>query len=215
MAVNCLTGAYGETQFFYTDSQSGRRLLRVRDTEEIEHAQMADGRLLLGNNATDLGRALIQLACTCSAPSHPSAVSDTESKALYDHYVAEQLSKEEFNLRFLRVSSRAKALTAIAKVRAGIPFERVFDEYASLFDANTFPHGDLGTHLETEWPSAQASSFRKLRAGEITLTPYEGVYGWEIYELRSRRTIPAPSLDDFRPQLTQYVTRAKSCGWPL
>jgi peptidyl-prolyl cis-trans isomerase C len=215
MAVNCLTGAYGETQYFYTDSQTGRRHLRVRDTEDIEHAQAADDRLLLSDNATELGRALIQLACTCSTPSRPSVVGDSNLQALYDHYVAAQLSKEEFNLRFLRVSSRAEALTAIDKVRAGTPFEKVFDEYASLLDAKTFPHGDLGTHLETEWPSNQANLFRKLRVGEITLTPYEGIYGWEVYELRSKRTIPAPSLDDFRPRLTQYVTRAKSCGWPL
>jgi len=101
----------------------------------------------------------------------------------------------------------------IAELAAGKPFETVFDEYSSAFDAKTFPHGDLGPHLETEFPIADVRLYRQLNVGEFSRTPHEDLLGWEVDKLESKRTIPAPTLAAMRPRLREYLMRAHSCGW--
>jgi parvulin-like peptidyl-prolyl isomerase len=140
------------------------------------------------------------------APNHVASV----GTAVRD---AEPMSKVEFHLRFLRVKSEGLAFAAIAKLRSGRSFESVFDEYASAFDAHTFPHGDLGPHLETEFPVAEVRLYHRLKPGEFSQVPYEDTFGWEIDKLESKRTIPAPPLNAMRSRLTEYLVRAHSCGW--
>jgi hypothetical protein len=213
MAVNCLTGAYGQTQYPSTDLKTNRPVLKEETLSEVEHAQQDDGRLLLSDNSTALGRALIGLACTCPGHAVGAAPTEQEIRWNYDRYIAEPMSKVEFHLRFIRVKSKELALAAIAKLRSGRSFESVFDEYASAFDVRTFPHGDLGPHLETEFPIAEVRLYRQLKVGEFSQVPYEGTSGWEIDKLESKRTIPAPPLNTMRSRLIEYLMRARSCGW--
>jgi hypothetical protein len=221
MAVNCLTGAYGQTQYPSTDLKTNQPLLKTHSLAEVEHAQPDEGRLLLDNNSTQLGRALISLACTCPLAANPGAaansqsVTESELKSVYDRYVAQDMTKIEFHLSYLRVSSKEAGLAAVAKLKAGASFEAVFDEYASPFDARTFPHGDLGSHLETEWPLEEVRFFRSMKVGEFSLAPSEGIYGWGVYKLQSMRTVPAPSFSAIHSRLGDFVTRAHACGWPL
>jgi hypothetical protein len=213
MAVNCLTGAYGQTQYPSTDPKTNKPILKQQSLSEVEHAQDYDGRLLLSHNSTALGRALMEFACTCQGNAAGLMPTESEMQSTYDRYMAEPLSKAEFHLRFLRVRSEKLAMDAIAELAAGKPFETVFDEYSSAFDAKTFPHGDLGPHLETEFPIADVRLYLQLNVGEFSRTPHEALYGWEVDKLESKRTIPAPTLAAMRPRLQEYLMRAHSCGW--
>jgi parvulin-like peptidyl-prolyl isomerase len=215
MAVNCLTGAYGAKEYAATDSDSGRRVPHVQSFEEIEHAERDEDRLLLHDNATSFGSAVMKFACTCPGGRGPDTPAEVELQSVYDRYVVGPMSKEEFHLGFVRLHSKEAALAAIAKLRAGVSFEAVFEEYASFFDAKTFPHGDLGVHLESEWPIEEARLYRQMKPGEFTQTPQRGIYGWDVNKMLSRRTIPAPPFGALQSRLKDYVARAHQCGWKL
>jgi hypothetical protein len=213
MAVNCLTGAYGQTQYPSTDEHSDTRVTKRQTFSELEHAQDFDGRLVLNNNSTPLGRALMEFACTCQSKSAEQMPTADEIQVIYDRYIAEPLSKVEYHLKFLRVKSERLARAAIAKIAAGKSFDDVFDEFASPSDAVTFPHGDLGPHAETEFAIDDVRRYRALQVGDFTRVPHEGLYGWEIVMLTSKHTIPAPSLTIMRPRIQAYLSRAHACGW--
>lgn len=211
MAVNCLTGAYGQTQYPATDA-AGKPIVEQRTFGELEHAQAFDERLQLKDNATSLGRALIDVGCTCPSPAGKTP-GPAEVQAAYERYMAEPLSKTEFELRYLRVDTEAIARSALADLNAGQSFARVFDRYASRADAQSFPHGELGMHPETAWPIADVRRFRQMRVGESSHVPHEGLYGWEIVQLVSQRTVAAPSLAQMQFRLQAYLERAHGCGW--
>jgi hypothetical protein len=213
MAVNCLTGAYGATEYPSTDDKTGKRVVKHNTFDEIEHAEAFDARLVLSNNSTALGRALVEFACTCADGTAAQEPAQSELQSTYDRYMAEPLSKVEYHLRFLRVDSEQIAKDAISQLNAGKSFETVFDELASSFDAATFPHGDLGPHLETEFPIEEVRRYRQLKVGEFSRTPHKGVYGWEVEKLESTRTIPAPSLASMLPRLRPYLLLAHRCQW--
>lgn len=213
MAVNCLTGAYGQTEYPSTDSKTGTRIVKRQSFGELEHAEALDARLLLSGNSTDLGRALVEFACTCDAAGTALEPSESELQATYDRYFAEPLSKVEFHLLFLRVKSEQLARRAITDLNSGKSFATVFDTYASPADAHTFPHGDMGTHLETEFPIDDVRLFNALDVGKFSQTPKDGLYGWEIFKLESKRILLAPSLPVLRPRIRAYLMRAHVCHW--
>ena len=190
MAVNCLTGAYGATQYPSTDQQTHERRVNKQTFSEIEHHEDFDARLVLGSNSTELGRALIGFACTCEVNTPAQTPTVSELQSAYDRYIAEPLSKQEFRLSFLRLKSKQMAQNAIAELDAGKPFATVFDEHASSFDAKTFPHGDLGPHLETEFPIDEVRRYRQLDIGQYSRVPSDGMFGWESISSRQN----APSL---------------------
>ena len=213
MAVNCLTGAYGQTQYPATDPDTLQRILKTQSLTEIEHAQDFDGRLLLEDNATALGRALMGFACSFEAKSAGRAPTPGEMQLIYSRYIVEPLSKVEYHLHYLRLKSAPIAQAAIAEILAGKPFETVFDEHASPGDAGSFPHGDLGAQLETAFPIEDVRRFRLLNVGDTSRVPHPGLYGWEVVKLDAKRTIPAPSLATLQPRVQRYLELAQRCRW--
>ena len=124
LGVNCLTGAFGATRYLHVDSNSKKPTTVNVSMNEIEHRPIDAGRLLLSNNSSELGNAIIGMACNCPAALAAKATpTDVQTHALYDRYMAEPMSTS------------------------------VFDQYASPVDARNFVHGKLGTTLETDLPA--------------------------------------------------------------
>ena len=214
MAVNCLTGAFGPVQFTTHDERTKAPIQTTRTFSEIEHAQYESTRLRPGRNMMALFDRIMHLACTCPTAGRGSAPTEAQILQTYDQEVAEAMKKTEYQLSFLRVDSQEIALQAIAAIDSGRTFESVFDQYASPLDASLFLHGDLGTHLESEYPIDDVRRFQQLRVGEFTRTPLKDLSGWAIYRLRGKRELPAPALEEMRARIVIYLKRAHGCGWP-
>ena len=213
MAVNCLTGAFGPAQFASRDERTNLPTQVTRSFDEIEHSQYESTRLQPDHNMMALFDHIMGLACTCPTAGGGSAPTEAQIRRTYDQAIAEPMQKTEYRLSLLRVESEQTAKEAIAALESGRTFASVFDQYANPLDARTFSHGDLGAHLESEYPVEDVRRFQQLRVGEFMHTPRKDLSGWTIYQLTGKRIIPAPPLETMRKRIVIYLTRAQGCGW--
>jgi len=133
------------------------------------------------------------------------AVTPEAAQKTYQQTLRDLKPEEEVRARHILVDSEANAKAAIARLKAGEDFARV------AADMSTDPGaaksgGELGWFTRDRMaPEFSEAAFR-LKPGEIS-APVKTQFGWHVIQLEERRTRPAPSFDEVKPEVEAYLAR--------
>jgi len=209
MAVNCLTGARDAKRYEHTDLDTDERTLITSSFTDIEQNSSPIGRIDIVKPAQGLDANMLNFACGCQAP---RPVKPTDGHALlniYDTFVKEQTKEVGYRLRFMEFATKEDADAAVKTIEAGASFASVAER---LNTRPEFPGGDLGDHPAHAWPGPTAQVFSKMKPGDYTKEPINGIYGYAIYFMESRYEKPAAPFDDWKAAIEAYAKREQSCG---
>jgi peptidyl-prolyl cis-trans isomerase C len=147
---------------------------------------------------------LMQAAVTKHLTENP--VTDAELHAAYNAFVV-QLGNTEYKLRGLRLKNEADAQKAIADLKDGKKFDKLFKEYAE--EADKDKKGDLGWNAPAALPPTVASAIRPLKKGEYTQTPIKLDTGWHVFQIEEQRPLTPPAFEQVKSKLAQGAVQLK------
>ena len=130
-------------------------------------------------------------------------VNDTELQKAYGELKAELTKVDEVKARHILVDTEEKAKEVITKLQAGAKFEDLVQEYAEGVTKET--KGELGYFAKAEMVPEFSDAAFALGKGQYTKTPVKTQFGWHVIESEDRRTRPAPSFEEVKPQLEAVV----------
>ena len=132
------------------------------------------------------------------------ALSDEAIKARYDRDYANKPGEEEADAAHILVADEDKARAIIKQLDAGADFSKLAAENSTDPSAKQ-NNGDLGFFKRTDMLPEFSDAAFALKPGEITQTPVKTRFGWHVIKLISRRTAPAPTLDQVRDDVRQSL----------
>ncbi|GHE65154.1 hypothetical protein GCM10019059_26080 [Camelimonas fluminis] len=133
------------------------------------------------------------------------AVTAEAAQKTYQQTLRDLKPEEEVRARHILVDSEANAKAAIARLKAGEDFARVAAELSTDPGAAK-SGGELGWFTRDRMaPEFSEAAFR-LKPGEIS-APVKTQFGWHVIQLEERRTRPAPSFDEVKPEVEAYLAR--------
>jgi peptidyl-prolyl cis-trans isomerase C len=133
-------------------------------------------------------------------------ITDAKVKEAYDQYAKQAPQNEEVHARHILVGSEQEAKDIIDQLKKGADFATLAK------DKTTDPSGksnggDLGYFTKQDMVPEFATAAFALKPGEFTQTPVHTQFGWHVIKVEDKRKKPAPSFDEVKPQIEQYVTR--------
>jgi peptidyl-prolyl cis-trans isomerase C len=133
-----------------------------------------------------------------------SVATDQRLHAEYDKFVKTHAS-EQIKASHVLVATEADAKAVIAELGKGGDFATLAKQRST--DPGKDNGGDLGWFSRDDMVPAFADAAFKLTKGEYTKTPVETQFGWHVIKLEDRRTLPPPSFEEAKPQLSEAVSR--------
>jgi peptidyl-prolyl cis-trans isomerase C len=131
-----------------------------------------------------------------------AGMTDAKLHELYD----KQPAKEEVSARHILVGSEDEAKAIIAQLDKGADFATLAKEKSN--DPAKDTGGDLGFFSRDGMVPEFADAAFKLGKGEYTKTPVHTSYGWHVIKLDDRRTVPKPSFEESKDELTGELARS-------
>ena len=131
-------------------------------------------------------------------------LTDAAIKARYDRDYANKPGEEEVDAAHILVADEDKAKTIIKQApgRRRLRQARRREQHDPSAKQN---NGDLGFFKKTDMLPEFSDAAFALKPGEITPTPVHTRFGWHVIKLISRRTAPAPTLDQVRDDVRQQL----------
>lgn len=109
----------------------------------------------------------------------------------------------EYRARHILVASEQQAKDIINQLNHGANFAALAKKYST--DASGKQGGELGWFSPDQMVPAFSTAVAKLKKGEYTREPVHTQYGWHVIQLEDTRSMPPPSLDSVRDQLTNSL----------
>ncbi|HKT33086.1 MAG TPA: peptidylprolyl isomerase [Gammaproteobacteria bacterium] len=109
----------------------------------------------------------------------------------------------EYRARHILVASEQQAKNIINQLNHGANFATLAKKYST--DASGKQGGELGWFSPDQMVPAFSAAVAQLKKGEYTREPVHTQYGWHIIQLEDTRSMPPPSLDSVRDQLTNSL----------
>ena len=128
-------------------------------------------------------------------------VSDDAVKAEYEK-IKEQRGDKEYKARHILVDKEADAKEIIAQLKKGAKFEKLAEKSK---DPSKSAGGDLGWSPASAYVKPFADAMVALKKGEYTKEPVQSQFGWHVIRLDDIRSMPAPPLEQIKPQLAQHM----------
>lgn len=133
------------------------------------------------------------------------AVTPETAQKTYQQTLRDLKPEEEIRARHIITSSEENAKAAIARIKAGEEFT-VVAAAMSIDPSAAKNGGELGWFSRDRMaPEFSEAAFR-LKPGEIS-APVKTQFGWHVIQLEERRSRPAPSFDEVRPEVEAYLAR--------
>lgn len=133
-------------------------------------------------------------------------VTDAEIQEAYETELT-KLPAAEYNSRHILLENEADANAVIAELDAGADFATLAQE------KSIGPSGPNGGTLGWAFPEAFVPSFSaalaELEVGAYSKTAVQTQFGWHVILLEDKRSPEAPSLDNIKPQIRQFVLGEK------
>jgi peptidyl-prolyl cis-trans isomerase C len=139
-----------------------------------------------------------------SAESKKSVTPEAMRK-LYDESVKSLPPEEEVHARHILVPTEEEAKKAEARVKGGEDFAKVAAEL-SKDPGSGKEGGDLGWFTKDRMVPEFADAAFKMQPGQVS-DPVKSQFGWHVIKVEEKRAKPAPSFDDVKDQVAQYLTR--------
>jgi peptidyl-prolyl cis-trans isomerase C len=134
-------------------------------------------------------------------------VTETETKAEYDKFVAANGGKE-YKARHILVEKEAEAKTIIASLKKSGKFEDIAKKQ-SKDTGSAAKGGDLDWANPASYVPEFTEALLKLNKGQMTDTPVKSQFGYHVIRLDDIRTAQLPSFDEVKPQITQQLQQQK------
>jgi peptidyl-prolyl cis-trans isomerase C len=145
-----------------------------------------------------------------------AAVTDDVMKKVYDDAVKQMPAEEEVHARHILIRADAgdekaskaaedKIKTVIARLNKGEDFAKVAGEVTED-PSGKANGGDLGYFGKEQMVPEFADAAFGLDKGKVS-QPVKTQFGWHVLKVEDKRTKPAPSFDEVKPQVEQFVTR--------
>jgi peptidyl-prolyl cis-trans isomerase C len=137
---------------------------------------------------------------------HP--ITDATVNAEYKK-LKESRGDKEFHLRHILVDSEKEAKDIAAKLKSK---KETFEKLAAKSkDPGTKDHGgDLGWIpvgiIPTSFVKSFADAAMELKKGQIS-EPVKSQFGWHVIQLEDERDYKLPSVDELKPQITEYLEK--------
>lgn len=131
-------------------------------------------------------------------------VDDAAVRKAYEAQIEAAEPVEEIRVSHILLGSKADALAAIERLRAGEEFVAVARQ-SSLDEASKQNGGDLGFMAKgTSLPEIE-QAVAGLSPGDFADTPIQTAFGYHVVRLEEVRKQPSPTLDAMAPQLRQML----------
>jgi peptidyl-prolyl cis-trans isomerase C len=175
---------------------------KLADTEEYKQKlEFARKKLLMSALLNKVGRA---------------AITDDAMKKVYDEALKQVPAAEEVHARHILIRADAgdekaskaaedKIKAVIARLNKGEDFIKVAGEVTED-PSGKANGGDLGYFGKEQMVPEFADAAFKLDKGKLS-EPVKTQFGWHVLKVEDKRTKPAPTFDEVKPQVEVYVTR--------
>jgi peptidyl-prolyl cis-trans isomerase C len=145
-----------------------------------------------------------------------AALTSEAMHKVYDDAVKQMPAEEEVHARHILVraapgdeaaskAAEEKIKTVVARLNKGEDFAKVASEVTED-PSGKANGGDLGFFSKEQMVPEFADAAFGLEKGKIS-APVKTQFGWHVIKLEDKRTKPAPSFDDVKPQVEAFVTR--------
>ncbi|MBB5016958.1 peptidyl-prolyl cis-trans isomerase C [Chitinivorax tropicus] len=135
--------------------------------------------------------------------SHP--VADAEIKAEYDKFKEQQSANgKEYRARHILVKEEKQAKDILAQLKKGAKFDQLASKL-SEDKGSAAKGGDLDWSAPSNYVKPFADALVKLQKGQVTEEPVKSEFGYHIIKLEDARNTPVPSLDELKPQISQFL----------
>jgi peptidyl-prolyl cis-trans isomerase C len=144
------------------------------------------------------------------------ATTDDALHKTYDEAVKSMPPEEEVHARHILIrapqgdqkasdEAKKKIEAVIARLKKGEDFAKVAQEVTED-PSGKANGGDLGWFTKEQMVPEFADAAFGLKPGDIS-GPVHTQFGWHVVKTEDKRTKPAPTFDEVKPQLEQYVVR--------
>jgi peptidyl-prolyl cis-trans isomerase C len=144
------------------------------------------------------------------------AMTDAAMHQVYNDAVKTMSDEQEVHARHILIRAAAgddkaskeaedKIKAIIARLKKGEDFAKVASE-TTEDPSGKATGGDLGYFTKEQMVPEFADVAFKLDKGQIS-EPVYTQFGWHVIKVEDKRKKPAPSFDEVKPQIEQYVTR--------
>jgi peptidyl-prolyl cis-trans isomerase C len=145
-----------------------------------------------------------------------AALTDEAMHKVYDDAVKQMPAEEEVHARHILIHAAAgddaaskaaedKIKAVIARLNKGEDFAKVASEVTED-PSGKANGGDLGFFTKEQMVPEFADVAFSLDKGKIS-GPVKTQFGWHVIKVEEKRTKPAPSFDEVKPQIEAFVTR--------
>ncbi len=136
------------------------------------------------------------------------APSDADVLAEYNKQKSSVANEKEYNARHILVEKEEEAKAIIAKLKAGGKFE---DLAKGTKDTGSAANGgSLDWAQASNYVPEFAAALKELKKGELTEKPVKTQFGYHVIRLEDSRPVKAPSLDEVKPRISQFLTQQKA-----
>ncbi len=133
------------------------------------------------------------------------AVNPEAARKLYDETAKSIPAEEEVRARHILVEDEAEAKKVAARVKGGEDFAKVAAEVSKDPGSKT-DGGELGFFTKDRMVEPFAEAAFKMKPKDIS-DPVKSQFGWHVIQVEERRTKPAPTYEELKDQIDQYLTR--------
>ena len=144
------------------------------------------------------------------------AMTDAAMHQVYNDAVKTMSDEQEVHARHILIRAAAgdekankeaedKIKAIIVRLKKGEDFAKVASETTEDPSGKT-TGGDLGYFTKEQMVPEFADVAFKLEKGQIS-EPVHTQFGWHVIKVEDKRKKPAPSFDEVKPQIEQYVPR--------
>jgi len=145
-----------------------------------------------------------------------AALTNEAMHKVYDDAVKQMPAEEEVHARHILVraapgdeaaskAAEEKIKTVVARLNKGEDFAKIASEVTED-PSGKANGGDLGFFSKEQMVPEFADAAFGLEQGKIS-APVKTQFGWHVIKVEDKRTKPAPSFDDVKPQVEAFVTR--------
>jgi peptidyl-prolyl cis-trans isomerase C len=134
-----------------------------------------------------------------------AAVTDAAMKKVYEEAVKQQGNEQEVRARHILVPTEAEAKTILVEIRKGTDFAEMAKQ-KSKDPGAAAEGGDLGYFTKDQMVPEFADQAFKMNKGDVS-EPVKSQFGWHIIKVEDKRTKPAPTFEQVKDQVEQFVTR--------
>ncbi|MBP2232293.1 peptidyl-prolyl cis-trans isomerase C [Azospirillum agricola] len=124
----------------------------------------------------------------------------------YQAFLKQNPPQEEVKAAHILVEKEDEAKAILAELKKGGDFAKIAKE-KSKDTVAAQSGGDLGYFTKDAMVEPFANAAFAMKKGEVSKEPVKTQFGYHIIKVEDKRTQPAPTLDEVKPQLEQTLSK--------